>query len=118
VSRSFERFAGASAALVAVGGVGYAIAFVITVRSAPRGAGYASAFFLLGGGLVSTVVMIALYQRLRIADPSFAMLSLLLGVAGAVGSSIHGGYDLAVLAKRPANSVTNFPPTSWTLAAF
>ncbi len=46
------------------------------------------------------------------------MLSLLLGVAGAVGSSIHGGYDLAVLAKRPANSVTNFPPTSWTLAAF
>ncbi len=109
MSRTFERFAGACAALVALGGVGYAIAFVFTVQSAPRGATYASALFLLGGGLVSTVVMIAVYQRLRITEPSFAMLGLLLGVVGAVGSSIHGGLDLALLAKRPANTVTNFP---------
>jgi hypothetical protein len=107
VSRPFERFAGACAALVALGGVGYAIAFVFTVRSAPRGAGYASALFLLGGGLVSTVVMIALYQRLRVTDPSFALLGLLLGVAGALGSSIHGGFDLALLVKQPVGSVTN-----------
>lgn len=105
----YERFAGACAALVALGGIGYAIAFVFTVQSAPRGAGYASALFLLGGGLVSTVVMIALYQRLRLADPSFALLGLLLGVAGALGSSIHGGFDLAVLVKRPAGSVSSFP---------
>jgi hypothetical protein len=50
VSRTFERFAGACAGLVALGGVGYAIAFVITVQSAPRGAGYASGLFLLGAG--------------------------------------------------------------------
>jgi hypothetical protein len=109
VSRTFERFAGGCAGLVALGGVGYAIAFVITVQSAPRGAGYASALFLLGGGLVSTVVMIALYERLRPTDPSFALLALLLGVAGALGSSIHGGFDLALLAKVPPNSVSNFP---------
>jgi hypothetical protein len=109
VSRTFERFAGACAGLVALGGVGYAIAFVFTVHSAPRGAAYASALFLLGGGLVSMVVMIALYQRLRSTDPSFALFALLLGVAGALGSSIHGGFDLAVLAKRPPNSVANFP---------
>jgi hypothetical protein len=109
VSRTFERFAGACAVLVALGGVGYAIAFVFTVRTAPRGAGYASALFLLGGGLVSTVVMIALYQRLRVTDPSFALLGLLLGAAGALGSSIHGGFDLALLVKRPTASVTNFP---------
>jgi hypothetical protein len=107
VSRTFERFAGACAALVALGGVGYAIAFVFNVRSAPRGAGYASALFLLGGGLVSTVVMIAVYHRLRVTDPSFALLGLLLGVAGALGSSIHGGFDLALLVKRPANSISN-----------
>jgi hypothetical protein len=109
VSRTFERFAGACAALVALGGVGYAIAFVITVRSDPRSANYASALFLLVGGLVSLVVMIALYQRLRLTDPSFALLGLLLGVTGALGSSIHGGFDLAVLVKRPAYSNVYFP---------
>jgi hypothetical protein len=107
VSRTFERFAGACAALVALGGVGYGIAFVFTIRSAPRGAGYASALFLLGGGLVSTVVMIALYQRLRATDPSFALLGLLLGATGALGSSIHGGFELALLVKRPVGSITN-----------
>jgi hypothetical protein len=96
-------------ALVALGGVGYAIAFVITVGSAPRAASYASSLFLLAGGLVSLVVMIALYQRLRLPDPSFALLGLLLGVAGALGSSIHGGFDLAVLVKRPAYSDVYFP---------
>jgi hypothetical protein len=109
MSRAFERFAGACAALVALGGVGYAIAFVITVGSAPRAASYASSLFLLTGGLVSLVVMIALYQRLRLTDPSFALLGLLLGVAGALGSSIHGGFDLAVLVKRPAYSDVYFP---------
>jgi Domain of unknown function (DUF4386) len=109
VSRTYERFAGACAVLVALGAIGYAIAFVFTVRTEPRGADYASALFLLGGGLVSTVVMIALYQRLRVTDPSFALLALVLGVVGALGSSIHGGFDLALLAKRPAASVTNFP---------
>ena len=109
MTRSYERFAGACAGLVALGGIGYAIAFVITVQSAPRGASYASALFLLGGGLVSVVVMIALYQRLRPTDPSFALLGLLFGVAGALGSSIHGGFDLALLVKRPAASVSNFP---------
>jgi hypothetical protein len=109
VSRTYERFAGACAVLVALGGVGYAIAFVFTVRTAPRGADYASALFLVGGGLVSTVVMIALYQRLRVTDPSFALLGLLLGTAGALGSSIHGGFDLALQVKRPAASVTSFP---------
>ncbi len=109
MSRTYERFAGACAVLVALGAIGYAIAFVFTVRTEPRGADYASALFLLGGGLVSTVVMIALYQRLRVTDPSFALLGLLLGVAGALGSTIHGGFDLALLAKRPAASVSNFP---------
>jgi hypothetical protein len=92
---------------VALGGVGYAIAFVFTVRTAPRGADYAGAFFLLVGGLVSAVVMIALYQRLRVTDPSFALLGLLLGVAGALGSSIHGGFDLARLVKLPPGSAEN-----------
>jgi hypothetical protein len=107
VSRTYERFAGACAAFVALGGIGYGIAFVVTVQNASRGAGYASALFLLGGGLVSVVVMIAIYHRLRATDPSFALLGLLFGVAGALGSSIHGGFDLSRLVKLPPGSVSN-----------
>lgn len=112
MSRTFERFAGACAMLVALGGVGYAIAFVFAVRTAPRGADYASSLFLLGGGLVSAAVMIAVYQRIKATDPSFALLGLLLGVVGALGSSIHGGFDLALNVKRPVGSVTNLPASA------
>lgn len=98
---SYERFAGVCAIATGVGGFSYAVAFVLILRSAPKAADTASALFLLVGGLLTIVVLVALYQRLRETDPSFALLGLLLGTIGAIGSSIHGGYDLANIVNPP-----------------
>jgi hypothetical protein len=100
-SPAFERFAGIVAWIVALGGLGYSAAFVAILRSAPRAADYASAIFLLAGGLLGSAVLVALYGRLRDTDPGFALWALVLGVAGSIGSSVHGGYDLATLVKPP-----------------
>ncbi len=62
---------------------------------------------LMFGGFVVTAVLIALFPRLRETDTGFAMWAVLLGIAGAVGSGLHGGFDLAVQAKNPAGTVSN-----------
>ena len=77
------------ALLVGIIGLLYGIAFVILQNILLSG------LFLMLGGLLSTVALLALYYRLREADAAFALLALLLGITGAVGSAIHGGYDLA-----------------------
>jgi hypothetical protein len=56
----------------------------------------ASSVLLLGGGLLSTAVVVGLYQRLRGIDQGLAMLGLLFGAVGSLGSAIHGAFDLAV----------------------
>jgi hypothetical protein len=56
------------------------------------------------GGLFSLAVLIALYQRIAETHPSFARLALLLSVAGALGTLIHGGYDLATVLHPQALS--------------
>src|SRR5690348_6629084 len=92
---SFEKFAGWCA--LAAGGSGflYSIAFIIL-----KDAGI-SAFFLMLGGLLATPVLLAVYERLRETDASFARWGLLLGLAAAIGSLIHGGYDLANAINPP-----------------
>ncbi len=109
-SPAFERFAGVVAWAVGLGGLGYAIAFVLILRSAPKPAAYASALFLLVGGVLGTAVLVALYERLRETDPGFALWGLLLGVGGAVGSAVHGAFDLANLINPPAG--TGDPPNA------
>lgn len=59
-------------------------------------------------GLGASGVLVALYGRLRQADAAFALWALLLGSAGAPGSAIHGGYDLANAINPPAAS-TDLP---------
>jgi hypothetical protein len=88
-STSFERFAGLCGLLA--GGVGflYALAFFVLRNS------LLSALFLLLVGLLSTAVLVALYGHLREVAAAMALWAFLLGSAGALGSAIHGGYDLA-----------------------
>ncbi len=90
---SYEQFAGNSALLAGIGGVLYSIAFVFLPKDSLR-AGLTGAFLVLGG-LLTVSVLLGLYQRVREADQSFALLGLLLGTVGAFGTTIHGAYDLA-----------------------
>jgi hypothetical protein len=103
-SASFERMAGAAAIVVGLGGLVYAVAFVTILNDAGKGAAVASSLLLLVGGILATGVLIAVYARVRETDPAFALWALVLGLAGGIGSAVHGGYDLALLAKKPAGS--------------
>jgi hypothetical protein len=45
--------------------------------------------------------MAALYRRLRDVDAGFALVGFMFGFAGALGSTIHGAYDLANVLHPP-----------------
>ena len=96
-SASFERFAGVCAALAGVSGFLYAVAFVVLQDALLSG------LFLTTTGLLTSVALLAVYERLRETDASFALLALVLGLAGALGSAVHGGYDLANAINPPSN---------------
>ncbi len=100
----FERFGGLCAFIAGLGGLGYSISFVIISKSAPDVSDVLSPLFLLIGGLLGSAVMLALYQRLRETEATFALWAALLGVAAALGSALHGGYDLANAINPPALS--------------
>ncbi|MGZ6366194.1 MAG: hypothetical protein ACXWPS_09515 [Ktedonobacteraceae bacterium] len=85
----FERFAGLSAILAGIIGLLYSISFVILKND------ILIALFLMLGGVFSTAVLVAVYNRLKETDATFALWALFLSIAGAFGAIIHGGYDLA-----------------------
>lgn len=99
---SFERLAGICAILSGVSGLLYAVAFVVLQNALLSG------LLLMTGGLLSTTVMVAVYERLRRTEATFALWALLLGMAGALGSAAHGGYDLAN-AINPPPSMPDLP---------
>ena len=93
---SFERFAGLSAILAGIIGFLYSISFVVLKND------LLIALFLMLGGLFSTAALVAVYNRLKETDATFALLALLLSIAGAFGALMHGGYDLANAINPPA----------------
>jgi hypothetical protein len=71
--------------------------------------------FLLLGGVLATPVLLALRRRIGVAAPELAGWGVLLALAGALGSAVHGGYDLAnAIHPPPLPSPTC--PTPWTRA--
>jgi hypothetical protein len=106
---SSDRFGGWCAVLAAIGGLLYAIAFVVISRSDPALGGLLSALFLMLNGLLTSSVLATLYERLRAVHPTAALRALLLGSAGALGATIHGGYDLANAINPPASANADLP---------
>ncbi len=105
---TFQRFAGGTAFAVAAGGLAYSISFVVAVKTDSRAADAIAALLLLVGGLLGTAVLVGLYQRIRVAEPGFALWGLILGAIGVLGSAIHGGFDLA-LQVHPALDTPGIP---------
>lgn len=99
----FEKFAGWSAILAGLSGFLYSISFIILRDN------LLSALFLLLGGLLSTAALTALYQRVRETESGFALLGFLLSLSAALGSAIHGGYDLANALHPPVSPNTDLP---------
>jgi hypothetical protein len=100
---SFERFAGACALLTGTTSFLYALAFVIVQNV------LLSALFLMMVGLLSSPVLVAIYYRLRETSAPFALWALVLGIAGALGSAVHGGYDLANTINPSGLASTKLP---------
>ena len=94
---SYDRTAGLAAILAALIGLLYSLAFVVLQEA------LLYSLCLMIGGLLSVVALVALFERLGEVDAKVAMLGLILGSVAALGSTIHGGYDLAnVLNPLPA----------------
>ncbi len=100
---SFEKFAGWAAILAGISGFLYSIAFIVLQSN------LLSALFLMLGGLFSASALTGLYQQLRETKSGFALLGLLLTLSAAVGSTIHGGYDLANALHPPASLNPDLP---------
>lgn len=78
-----------SAYLAGISWLAYAYFFVIARDN------LLSALFLTLGGLFAVKVFTALYQMLKEVDEGFAVTFTVLGVAGALATAAHGGFDLA-----------------------
>jgi hypothetical protein len=103
--------AGGTAALaVAVGGVLYSLLFVVAVKSGSSLAATASWLVLLVMALVSSAVLVVVYEQVRAADPATALWALVLAVAGAYGSLAHAGYALASERNRTTDVVSQVDP--------
>jgi hypothetical protein len=103
VSASYERFAGLCAILTGLSGFLYSLAFVV-LKSVPL-----QSVCLIAAGLLGTATLIAVYGRLRETDSSFALWALVLTLVGALGATIHGGYDLANALNPPATVNLDLP---------
>ncbi len=98
-------FAGVAAMLVAVANLGYSASFLVVRPDNPDTGGTAASAFLLAGGLLALPALLALYRRLRAAEPDLVLLATLLAVASALGAAIHGGYDLANAINPPSRTL-------------
>ena len=92
----FQRLAAVCAVAAGAGGLLYSFAFVALVRGIATGVmAPLTSLLLLVGGLLVLAVFTALYERLRDLGGTYALLAVVLGVAGAFGTVMHGGFDLA-----------------------
>lgn len=103
------RAAAIGACLAGVSGLLYAISFVVIARSNPPLGELLSALFLTSSGVLGTLALAALYERVRAGGETIARWAWLLGSVGALGAASHGGYNLANILHPPATLNLDLP---------
>jgi hypothetical protein len=106
-SAAYDRLAGTAAILAGIGGFVYAVAFIggVVLEGAPEAGLLVASAALVVGGLLSAVVLLAIHARVSGSAPQLAGLGLGLAVIGAIGGTVHGGYDLANAIHAPLSDV-------------
>jgi hypothetical protein len=100
MSSSYQKMAGVSGVLAGVAGLVYLVSFLALMNPAAA----VPALALLAVGVLSTVLIVAVYLRVRDAnaDAGYATLGLVFGLAGAGGAAIHSAFDLNNILHPPA----------------
>jgi hypothetical protein len=101
----FERKAALDAILAGIAGFLYAVSFVIISRNDPVQGALLSALFLTLLGFLAVKVFVRLYLMLKRVDEGWALWAFIFALAGAIGTAIHGGFDLANAINPPATSL-------------
>ena len=101
--KSFTDMTAKTAILAGIAALGYAYFFVIAKDVTMY------SLFLLLLGLLSLEVFVGLYGRLKEINEDYARVAMVLGVLGAAGTAIHGGYDLANAINPPGGLNLNTP---------
>ena len=102
---TFTRFARGAALVSALAGLTYTVTFVVVVQQGSEWAKWSSSTALLIGALAALPTFCGAFFAVATREREFALVALLLGVAGALGSATHAAYDLAVLANPPAGGL-------------
>jgi hypothetical protein len=95
----FRPFAANVAWAAAIGGIAYGLFFVIIGN---RGM---AAGLLMVGGILTALILSGLVRSVEGANDASSRWAELIGTIGAVGSAIHGGYDLANVIHPPESNV-------------
>lgn len=107
-SAAFGRFAGAGGIITGVSSLGYAVFFLLVQGSLHT---YLPPIFLGLGGFFATTIVVAVYDRVRVADAQFALWGLLIGVVGQLGAAVAAAYGLAtaISALKASGTAATFP---------
>lgn len=97
-SVAFERFAGLAGIVTGLSSLLYAVFFLLVKGTLHT---YLPSLFLAIGGFLALPLAVAIYSRVRAADPSFALYALLLAAVGYLGTAVHGVYGLALQLPTP-----------------
>ncbi len=108
----FESYVGYYALLTALTSFLYAVSFIVISRSNPVLGGKLSALFLLLTGFFTAGTMVGIFNKLQELNFGYALWAMILGLIGAVGMMMHGGYDLANAINPPMKylpALADFP---------
>jgi hypothetical protein len=99
----FLKTASGAALVAAAGGILYGLFFVVLNNQ-----GVASALLMLGG-LLSSLVLVALAASLSELNPPLVRWASIVGVVGSLLSLVHGGFDLANVINPPDATLGGLP---------